>query len=355
MAGPMDTWSKLSGLTVEIESIELAARSLPAGSFVRHTTLVRLSGSGEQGCGEDVAYDGVDQERFRAARIDWPTGKFDLAGFSAALDATELFDHRPQQEAYRDYRRWAVESAALDLALRQAGRTLADQLDRPLRPLCFVASMGLGHPPELDKCHRLMERVPGLRFKLDANPDWSDEFCERLAGLDRVDVVDFKGAYHGTPVDTPPDAALYRRVAERLPGAVLEDPAWNEETAEALAPYRERIAWDAPIHSVADIEAMPVAPKVLNIKPSRFGPIERLCAAYDYCTRHGIAMYGGGQFELDEGRLQIQTLASLFHPDGSNDVSPVAYHDPENHETLPSSPLTPAPVGPQSGLATRWT
>ena len=50
----------------------------------------------------------------------------------------------------------------------------------------------------------------------------------------------------------------------------------------------------------------------------------RLFKAYEYCEDRGIAMYGGGQFELGVGRGQIQYLAAIFHPDGPNDVAPGA-------------------------------
>ncbi len=50
-------------------------------------------------------------------------------------------------------------------------------------------------------------------------------------------------------------------------------------------------------------------------------------------------MYGGGQFELGPGRGQIQYLASLFHPDGPNDVAPGGYNAPEPPAGLPDSPL----------------
>jgi hypothetical protein len=52
-------------------------------------------------------------------------------------------------------------------------------------------------------------------------------------------------------------------------------------------------------------------------------------------------MYGGGQFELGPGRGQIQYLASLFHPDGSNDVAPGGYNEVEPRAGLPESPLEP--------------
>jgi hypothetical protein len=55
-------------------------------------------------------------------------------------------------------------------------------------------------------------------------------------------------------------------------------------------------------------------------------------------------------FELGPGRGQIQYLASLFHPDGPNDVAPRAYNDPEPRPGLPSSPLEVAP----EAVGFRW-
>jgi hypothetical protein len=65
-------------------------------------------------------------------------------------------------------------------------------------------------------------------------------------------------------------------------------------------------------------------------------------AAYDYCAEQGMGMYGGGQSELGVGRGQIQVLASLFHPDGPNDIAPSGYDWAEFPEGLPPSPLDPA-------------
>ena len=150
-----------------------------------------------------------------------------------------------------------------------------------------------------------------------------------------------KGLYKGTIVDQPPDPVLYRRVVDAFPNAWIEDPALTPEIEEILAPHRDRITWDAEIHSVADIESLPFAPRMVNIKPSRFGSLEALCAAYDYCAEHGIGAYGGGQFELGPGRSQIQYLASLFHPDTPNDVAPSGWNLADPPATLPGSPLPP--------------
>src|SRR5207302_7832425 len=148
----------------------------------------------------------------------------------------------------------------------------------------------------------------------------------------------------GTVVDQAPDPVLYKRVVEAFSAAWIEDPdVVTDGTAEALADYHDRITWDAPIHSIADIEALPFPPRMVNIKPSRIGGLPKLCAAYDYCAERGIGAYGGGQFELGPGRGQAQYLSSLFHPDTPNDLAPSEFNQNDPPEGLPSSPLPPAP------------
>ena len=53
-------------------------------------------------------------------------------------------------------------------------------------------------------------------------------------------------------------------------------------------------------------------------------------------------MYGGGQFELGPGRLQIQKLASVFYAGNPNDVAPSAYNEGPPKPGLPRSPLPAA-------------
>jgi hypothetical protein len=106
-----------------------------------------------------------------------------------------------------------------------------------------------------------------------------------------------------------------------------------------LEPHRDRVTWDAPIYGVGDIVGLPFAPKMVNVKPSRLGGLRSLLAAYEYCEAHGIRMYGGGQFELGVGRGQIQHLASIFHPDGPNDVAPGGFNDVAPPDGLPEPPL----------------
>jgi hypothetical protein len=342
-------YDRVRDLPLAVEGYELSGLELTVRpEFVRKTTLVRLRGNGEEGVGEDVTYDGAEHERQQArGPVLALAGEWTLDSFSRHLAAQPLFEREPDQHRYLDYRRWAFESAALDLALRQAGLSLGAAVARAPQPVTFVVSGGLGDPPTTVRIRRILDLYPGLRFKLDARPSWGDEIVAELVELGCVDSIDFKGQYSGTVVDNPADPVLYRRIVAAFPDAWLEDPALTDETRAILEPHADRVTWDAPIHSVADIEALPWPPRTVNVKPSRFGSVERLFAAYEYCAARGIGAYGGGQFELGPGRGHIQLLAALFHPDTPNDVAPGGFNEQAPPPGLPTSPLavTPRPTG----------
>jgi L-alanine-DL-glutamate epimerase-like enolase superfamily enzyme len=340
----MSTWDLLAGLEVEIDEYTLEPlQATVSSAFERKSTIIHLRGRGEEGLGEDVTYDAVDHEILQAAGPTLPlAGRFTLASFCAHLAELQLFPEPPQREVSSRYRAWAYESAALDLALRQAGTTLHAALAREPQAVRFVVSLRLGEPPTLDPLQRRLERYPTLRFKLDPTSSWDEPLIAALVATEAVDSVDFKGLYHGSIVDQPADQVLYRRVVEAFPGAWIEDPALTPETDAVLAAHRARFSWDAPIHSIADIDALPYPPQMVNIKPSRLGGLRSLLDAYDYCAERSIGNYGGGQFELGVGRGQNQYLASIFHADAPNDVAPTGFNLPEPPAGLPSSPLAPA-------------
>ncbi len=318
----MPLYDAVKDLSFIVERVELEPHELPLQHFTRRTTVIHLLGAGQEGVGEDVSYEEDLQLTFTADALPDLTGEHTLDSFSA------LAAGQP------GYRPWGLESAALDLALQQAERSLADVLHREPKPVTFVVSQRA--------IRELLDLYPELRFKLDASDSWTDEVVGELAATGAVDVVDLKGLYEGDWLDATPSAELYRRVAERFPQAWLEDARLNDETRAVLEPHRHRLTWDFPIHSVDDVEALPFPPECLNSKPSRFGSVRRLFDFYDYCAEHGIAMYGGGQFELGPGRAQIQHLASLFHPDTPNDVAPKEYNDGGPRPGLPQSPLPSA-------------
>jgi hypothetical protein len=338
-------WDRLRDVPLEVADYVLERLEQDVSSdFTRVTTVIRLRGGGEEGIGEDVVYDTEDHD---AAQQDGPVlplaGRHTLGSFSELLGALDLFPQPPLRDVSRLYRRYAYESAALDLALRQAGQALHEAVGREPRPLTYVVSLRLGEPATLDPVLSRLERYPELRFKLDPTPSWTDEIVAGLQQTGSVDSVDFKGMYTGTVVDNPPDVGLYRRVVDAFPDAWIEDPHLDDAVQAELVPHRDRVTWDAPIHGIADIEALPYPPRMVNVKPSRVGSLRELFATYAYCEERGIRMYGGGQFELGPGRGQIQLLASLYHGDGPNDVSPSGFHAHEPPPGLPVSPLAPEP------------
>ena len=331
----MTGWEQLRDLELVVDSFRTERRSVEVSTeFTRVTTTVVLGGGGEEGRGEDVTYTAEDHEWFPA--VD-PPGATSLADFSRRLDELVLFSGDPKMEASADYRRWALESAALDLALRQNGTNLGDALGREYRPVRFVVSTR-------GDAFAWLEAAPELELKLDPDNEWERAFMERLATTGRVRVLDLKAYYRGTVVEVEPNPTLYRTVVELFPQVVLED-AWLEgECGEVIRPQAPRLSFDAPIHSVEDVRSLDVEPGWMNIKPSRFGTVARLLECIEYCGARGIRMYGGGQFELGVGRLQIQALASLFYPDGPNDVAPSHYNTGAPRPGLPQSPLA-APSG----------
>jgi len=324
-------FERLAELPIEVDGYRLEqARHDVATGFTRVTTTVVMEGAGHQGAGEDVTYTTEDHDWFPA---ELPlAGRRTLAEQSSLLDGRELFAAPPAMAASHDYRRWAFESAALDLALRQAGESLARAVGREPRPVRFVLSTRA-------QIEEWLEHDPTLEFKLDPEPSWDERLIDRLASSGRVRVLDFKAYYTGTPVDVDPDPARYRMLAERFPDAVIEDAAIGGECREALEGALDRLSFDAPIHSLADIDALDVEPRWMNIKPSRFGTLAGLLEAVEACEARGIRMYGGGQFELGPGRRQIQTLASIFYADAPNDVAPAEYNLGGPRPGLPSSPL----------------
>ncbi|WP_225332788.1 hypothetical protein [Halomicrobium urmianum] len=337
-------YDAVADLPLRVEGYELGVRERDTSSgFARTTTTVALRGDGETGRGEDVTYEREDHVPLWDLNVDL-AGEYTLDGFSERLDEVDLWPEQPSRETSRHYRRWAFESAALDLALRQAGQPLGAALDREYDTVRFVVSTRLPEddgPPTADRVERWLDVDPEMEFKLDPTPAWDEDLIGTLAATDAVRVVDLKGLYEGTEVSVEPGAEFYRRVVEGFPAALVEDPALTDETRPVLDGHGDRITWDYPITGVESVRELPFEPEWLNMKPSRCGTVESVLGLIDYCEREGIDLYGGGQFELGVGRGQLHALASLCYPDAPNDVAPMAYNDPEPKSGLPSSPLDP--------------
>lgn len=337
-------WSAIRELPLRIEAVALEPLERETPFFLRRTTVVRLSGDGHEGVGEDVTYDPEAHPALQA----WDAlpdlrGSWTIEGFAGALADADLFPAPPEHAVYRSYRNWAFESAAVDLALRQAGRGLAELVERTLRPMTFVSSRAVGDPPDPAVIADLRRRSPGLRMKLDLGQQWDAASIAAVAATGAVATVDLKGWYRGTPVDTPVEPGIYRLLLEGLPDALFEDPGVTDETQALLLGHARRLTWDVPLQTAADLDLLPFPPVIVNVKPSRVGSLRELSAVYALCGERGIGVYSGGQTELGPGRGQAQLLAALFHPDGPNDLAPTVFNDVALPDRLPASPLRLTP------------
>jgi L-alanine-DL-glutamate epimerase-like enolase superfamily enzyme len=339
-----DLWTAVKDLPIAIESssFETLRPSGPTGAEEDvSTTQLRLRGRGEEGVGEQVGL-AKTQEGLRASEHplvgEWAT----LAGFLAHLDTLDMWPEPPEYELERNWRRWTFESAALDLALRQAGTSLPEVLGRTPRPVTFVNSFGLGDPPAVDKVAERHARNPTVGFKLDVAPSWTQEIMDRIAAVPGVATIDFKGQYDLEVEDEAALLAMYERTVATFPDVLFEDPHDRPQVLELLAPFTDRVSYDAPITTVQSIGATAIAARIVNVKPCRVGRLDELGRLYAHCEAAGIRMYNGGMGELGVGRGQAQLLASLFHPDAPNDIAPPDYNLEVLPAGLPASPLDPA-------------
>jgi L-alanine-DL-glutamate epimerase-like enolase superfamily enzyme len=330
-------WERVAGLSLVVDGYTLERlEASERYGYDRTTTQMRLSGAGQEGVGEDVMPFAENHDALHAAGayLDL-AGEWTLASFCEHLAAVDQWPEPPPWDMARAWRNWAFESAALDLALRQAGLGLAEVLGRSPQPVRFVNSLGLGDPPSAAGIAARREGYPTVGFKLDAAAAWNSEIVAELAALGCVETVDFKGRYGLEVEDEAALVAMYRVVLAAFPSALLEDPHELDAVEALLEPVRDRVSFDAPIHRASDVGPT----RTINVKPSRIGGLRPLFEIYEWCAEHGVAMYGGGMGELGIGRGQIELLAALFHPDAPNDVAPSAFNAEDLPDGLPSSPL----------------
>src|SRR5206468_11319492 len=128
----------LDELTLEIESVDLERKEVAVNpEFSRATTTIHLRGGGHEGLGEDVVYLAQLHDDVPVPDV---VGGWTLASCSESLEGFAFFKDQPEDGAGLDYRRWAWESAALDLTLSQAGTGLAELLGRTRAPVTYVVS-----------------------------------------------------------------------------------------------------------------------------------------------------------------------------------------------------------------------
>ena len=234
----------------------------------------------------------------------------------------------------RRWRNWAYESAALDLALRQAGaaaargaRARAAAAD--VRQLARARRPAVGRhdrpPPRALPDRRLQAR---RRVRLDAGDHRGAGRHRRGADGRLQGPLRARGRGRGGA------GRAVRRGARGVPGRDLRGPARAAGDRRALDAVRDRVSFDAPVtrvagHHDADRQRQAVADRrpAAAVRDLRALRRRRAC---DVRRRDGRARH--------RARGQIQLLASLFHPDAPNDVAPSPFNLPEPPPGLPTQP-----------------
>src|SRR5687768_18581232 len=116
-------WDRLRGLPLVVESYELDRLSATlAYGFERVTTRIRLLGLGSEGWGEDVSPFEDEENTLHVLGPVLPlAGEWTLESFCDHLAEMDQWPVPAAWDMMRRWRNWALESAALDLALNQAG------------------------------------------------------------------------------------------------------------------------------------------------------------------------------------------------------------------------------------------
>lgn len=338
----MPLYDALARLTLQVDNIAIETLELKTKSgWLRKSSRVRLRGKGFEGVGEDVTYQPGEHRRLFALETKSLCVRDSFDRWTRRLDKHGGMNRRAADPKAALYRRWAFESAAIDLALKQAGLSFAEVLRRKPKPLRYVVSTTFNPESSFSGLERLRAFDQTMKFKIDAHEGWDESLIARLHKFGGVATVDLKGQYKGPFEGMPAELKHYQRLFDGFPNAIMEDPSLDKDFLKLVQKFKRRVSFDANICSLSDILALPFEPKHLNLKPSRFGRLCEYLRVVEYCQARDISIYAGGQFELDVGRDHIQYLASLFHPDAPNDCSPRAFHGQDWPDSTPKPMFIP--------------
>jgi L-alanine-DL-glutamate epimerase-like enolase superfamily enzyme len=291
----------LAALPVQVSEVSVRRATVSLDDYPggpRPSSVVVLSGRGRSGFGENVAFTDEEHARFAARAGALVRRPSDGRGGTGRVDT--LVD----PEA-RGYERAALEAALVDLALRQAGTTLAALTGVTRMPLRVVTSFAAcANPAERARQLRASGHTEDL--KVDVDPAWDSRVQAALAAEPGIAILDFKGRG---------EARLADELSTLFPEVIFEDPpAGTRHT---------RIARDASLADAGAVAAALTEPAAVNLKAPRMGGPLEVLRGLALATRARLPAYLGGMFEVGVGRTQARQLAALFCPEAPNDLAPI--------------------------------
>jgi L-alanine-DL-glutamate epimerase-like enolase superfamily enzyme len=324
--GPAELAAALAALEVRVDSAQVERSAVPLPDYPggpRPSSVVRLTGNGACGLGENVAFFESEHERFQVFVERWlqTRGKQARVRVGTALGAEGT-----------PYERAALEAALIDLGLRQAGLSLCDLTGVQCAQLRFVVSLAAHPEPQF-----LIERLRADGFagdlKLDVDPAWAPRTLDIVARDARIAIFDFKS--RGS-------AELARTLGSLNRQALFEDPPSGFEDPDREA-HPTRISRDASLNDENAVAAARARGEAVNLKAPRMGGPLTLLRALELAratSRVGAPRpaYVGGMFEVGAGRSQARQLAALYCGTAPNDLALNAPHRASPERTVGASP-----------------
>ena len=242
---------------------------------------------------------------------------------------------------------WALESAALDLALvyHPSNGLWEFEPGGRFRPVRFILQVPAGARPS-DYIPAWLAFDEGLEFRVKPELGWSEREWAYLAQCQRLRVIDLR-VEDGDGLDgaRAPSLSLYEHVARlvcRCPAPpILEDPPTAGEVRQILSGFESQFSFGRDISSVEDIARLEPPPRAICLHPWRLGRLDALFGAADYCRSNAIEVYMGYSGEIGPGRDQNLALAAIICPEGPNDLAPEDYYLGPPRPGLPPNPLAP--------------
>ncbi|MTV27769.1 o-succinylbenzoate synthase [Nitriliruptoraceae bacterium ZYF776] len=232
------------------------------------------------------------------------------------LDAVAL-PHRLRRFHGHRMAKAALELAAWDLQLRQAGVSLADHLGVAVDRVSAGVSVGIpegGTAALVEQVHgHLDEGYRRIKCKVEPGFDVAPLAAVRAAIGDEVPLqVDANAAYD------PDDPAHVRALdgLDELGLQLLEQP-FAPRRLDAHAHHARR--WRTPVcldESVEDVRDAVTAVEtgaaaIVNIKVGRVGGLVEAVGVHDACRSRGVPVWCGGMLETGIGRTSNVALAGL--------------------------------------------
>lgn len=279
----------------------------------RDVLLVEVASEGVSGWAECVA---MEWPGYSAEYVDGAVDVL-MEHFIPATLADRAVDPHALHDRLRRFQghpmaKAALETAVLDVWLRQREQSLADYLGAVRTEVDCGVSVGI--PSSIEA---LLEEVASYvdagyrRIKLKIEPGWDVEAVRAV-----------RAAWPDMPLQTDANQAYTRDDADVLAAMdefdlLLVEQPLPEDDLRGHALLAERITTpvclDESIISVATADTAIAfgATSVINIKPGRVGGYLEAKAIHDLCSDRGIPVWCGGMLETGIGRAANVALAAL--------------------------------------------